>query len=401
MATNEPLACVLGDMDLVRPLGLGGIRCAVVAGPDAPVRFSRFTRDAIDLSTPSLASALIDRAGAEPEPPVLFYESDESLRFVSDNRGQLAHAYRFLMPDAELVEDLLDKSRFRLLAKRLDLPVPPSLALRPAAGSGPEDVALDFPVIVKPLPYRDERWERINDFAEEARSGRPKALRALSAKVLPADSPEALGRLWPRLAQADTQFLFQELIPGPETRIESYHVYVDGEGNFAAEFTGRKIRTYPPRFGITTALTTTDDSSVLSLGRELVRRLDFRGAAKFDFKRGPDGRLHLLEINPRFTLWGHAGAAAGVNLPAVAYAERAGMPLSQPSRARAGVSWCRPRRDAAAAKALGVPFRRWLGWALRCDVNSSFARDDPFPFLSTKVSPRLVERARASLSFAP
>ena len=46
------------------------------------------------------------------------------------------------------------------------------------------------------------------------------------------------------------EVLAQELIPGPETCIESYHVYVDGEGEVVGQFTGKKIRTYPERFGM-------------------------------------------------------------------------------------------------------------------------------------------------------
>ena len=43
----------------------------------------------------------------------------------------------------------------------------------------------------------------------------------------------------------DTDFVLQEAIPGPESLIESHHVYVDAQGEVAGEFTGRKIRTYP------------------------------------------------------------------------------------------------------------------------------------------------------------
>jgi len=120
--------------------------------------------------------------------------------------------------------------------------------------------------------------------------------------------------------------LAQELVPGPETRIESYHVYVDRSGTIAGEFTGRKIRTLPATCGHSTALEISDAADVRAEGRALAEKLDLRGVAKFDFKRGPDGRLHLLEINPRFNLWHHLGAAAGVNLPAMVYADLTGLP---------------------------------------------------------------------------
>src|SRR4051794_37832646 len=40
---HVPIACVMGGMDLVRPLGRVGVRCAVVARPGSPALYSRFT----------------------------------------------------------------------------------------------------------------------------------------------------------------------------------------------------------------------------------------------------------------------------------------------------------------------------------------------------------------------
>lgn len=186
--------------------------------------------------------------------------------------------------------------------------------------------------------------------------------------------------MWPSLAAGGMDLVAQELIPGPENRIESYHVYVDRGGGIAGEFTGRKIRTYPASCGHSTALEITDAADVTELGRGLIERLDLRGVAKFDFKRGPDGRLHLLEVNPRFNLWHHLGAVAGVNLPALVYADLAGLPRPAVARPRAGTRWC-SIRDLAAARAAGIPLTTWLPWALGCEAKSAIAWDDPMPFL--------------------
>ena len=43
VSPGQPLACVLGTMDLVRPLGLAGVRCAVVTEVNNSLRYSRFT----------------------------------------------------------------------------------------------------------------------------------------------------------------------------------------------------------------------------------------------------------------------------------------------------------------------------------------------------------------------
>jgi D-aspartate ligase len=379
----RPPACVLGDIDLVRTLGLSGIPSIVVAPPGAPARCSRHTRGTLPWADAwerpdEVVETLLRFSEAAPEPPVLFYQDDAALLLISRHRDRLRHAFRFVIPEAELVEQLVDKSRFQALATRLRLPVPAARAFQPSTdpAASPESLGLGFPIILKPLTRLPSRWEPV--------AGAGKAVRV--------DSLDALRAIWPRLAGAKLSVLAQELIPGPEHRIESYHVYVDADGEIVGEFTGRKIRTWPVAFGDSTAVEITDTADVAALGRELVRRLDLRGVAKFDFKRGPDGLLYLLEVNPRFNLWHHVGARAGVNLPALVYRDLTGEPRLPVARARAGTRWCKPWKDVLAARTAGTPLWRWLPWWVGCDAQSGFAWDDPWPLaragLSRLATPR-------------
>jgi predicted ATP-grasp superfamily ATP-dependent carboligase len=360
------LACVLGGMDLVRPLGLAGIRSAVVSAPDGLAQHSRFVRavipwrdEEIAEGAEGLVDGLLRFAASQKTKPILFYDQDASLLFVSRNRERLRQGFHLLVPDAVLVEDLVDKGRFQSLAERLKLPVPPARLLS-ASAALPADLGLRFPVVVKPL-WRCRCW-------------------AEDAKVVQVDSMPALRAAWPRLASQCADLLVQEMVAGPESCIESYHVYVDRQGLIAGGFTGRKIRTFPISHGHSTALVLTAAEDVAALGRSLVGRLGLRGLAKFDFKRDPDGRLHLLEVNPRFTLWHHLGALGGVNLPALVYADLTGSPRPAASLRRTDVRWCRLLGDWRAARASGLSLAAWLPFALGCEA-SLLSWDDPMPLL--------------------
>src|SRR5207237_9787086 len=89
----------------------------------------------------------------------------------------------------------------------------------------PVGPGLRFPVGLKPLTRRPESWDPV----------------AGGAKALRVDTPPELAALWPRLAAAGLRLLAQELVPGAEQRIESYHAYVRPGGEVVGEFTGRKI----------------------------------------------------------------------------------------------------------------------------------------------------------------
>lgn len=370
---------MLGDTDLLRALALAGVPCAVAAAPGTPARYSRLARVVLDWTDaweqPDALVSLLERfAAAEPEPPVLFYEEDQDVLLISRQRERLRRHFRFVVPASALVEDLVDKSRFQVLAERLGLPVPPGRMLDPCTQPAPLD--LDFPLALKPRVRRGALWPSI----------------AGAAKALRVDTRAGLLELWPRLAAAGLVVLVQQLIPGPETQVESYHVYVDEDGDTVGEFTGRKLRTWPPAYGHSTALVISDAPDVAALGRDVVARLGLHGVAKLDFKRASDGRLFLLEVNPRFNLWHHVGARAGVNLPALVYADLVGEPRPHTVAARAGVRWCQPWLDVRAARQAGVSWLAWLWWTLGCEAKRTVAWDDPLPLVGA-----LLDRALAGL----
>ena len=371
---TRPPACVLGDIDLVRALGLARIPSTVLAPPGSPVRYSRHTRAVFPWHNAwekpeQLVDALVRFGQAQPEPPVLFYQEDRTLLLVSRYREQLREGFRFVVPDAELVEQLVDKSRFQQLAARLDLPVPAARLITPGDPPPSDDFGIPFPIILKPVVRIPVRWEPL------AGPGKATSINSLSD----------LRDLWPRITAANLPILAQELVPGDETRIESYHAYVDERGAVVGEFAGRKIRTWPLSYGDSTALETSDAVDVFALGRTLVKKLKFTGVVKFDFKRGPDGRLRLLEANPRFNLWHHLGAVAGVNLPALVYGDLIGAARPMMGPVSAGVRWCKPWKDMSAARAAGMPLAEWIPWVFRCEAKSGLAWDDPLPLIGASV----------------
>lgn len=371
MGRRRHLACVLGGMDLVRPLAMAGVRSWVMARRGQPMRYSRFVDGVIEYVDPWEASdefveRLLSFADRQSHQPILYYENDGYLAAISNGRKELHDAFRFVIPSKDLVDDLVDKWRFDKLVRRLDLPTPRSWVIRDSDDI--ERLSLSLPIIVKPLTRydRDNGWVRVGG----------------SAKAISISSTRAIQELGQKIETVGIALVAQELITGPESQIESYHVYARQPGEVVAGFTGRKIRTWPLEYGHSTALVTTDAPDVEQLGRDLVQRLRLSGVAKLDFKRSVDGRLHLLEINPRFTLWNHLGAVAGVNIPALVYDDLTGDSWRHPiRRARAGVSWCDIPKDFRAARAASVGLASWATSVARSDIKTDLAFDDPMPYI--------------------
>jgi predicted ATP-grasp superfamily ATP-dependent carboligase len=370
------MAVVLGArvIEVVRALAMEDIPVGVVTPTGDPARWSRYARNVMtwDWMLPAerhdeaLADRLVRFAQQQADPPVLMYCSDQSMVFVSRHRHRLAEGFRFAVPDAGLVEAMEDKARFAALATANALPVPPTVVLDRCEPEPPDELLdLGLPMIVKPTA-RDRTWV---------------AAVGSSVKAVRIETKEQMLEFWPRLRELSKPAIAQESIPGPETAVVSYHVYIDDRGEIAGEFTGCKIRTIPAEYGHTSSLTITDDPDVVQLGRKVCRALHLRGVAKIDFKYGPDGRLHLFEINARLTLWAHPGARAGVNLPAIMYADLTGRPRPAAGRTRTHVDWVHPK-DVLAARAHGVSMPQWLSWLWRTrPVTGVWKWDDPGPLL--------------------
>lgn len=378
------LACVLGDIDLVAALGRGGVKSVVVVPRSDPAGFSRYAVERLEPADhwrqpERLVDQLVAWAVRQTLPPVLYYQTDGDLLLVSRHRERLSSAFRFVVADAGLVETLVDKVKFAELARRLGLPVPPSRWLR--AGDPPDVTDLEFPLILKPVLRRDL------------------AGMSISGKAVRVDTPHALRQLWPRMAAAGIDMLAQQAIPGPESRIESYHAYLDQRGAVVAEFTGVKLRTQPLEYGQTTALRITQTEDVRQAGRDVAARLGLSGVVKVDLKRDPEGRLHLLEVNPRFTLWNHPGAVAGVNLPLLVHADLVGLPRRPVDDARAGVTWCHPAADRHVAAALGMTRLEWFAFVAGSDTRYAADLRDPLPFARGVAWPAV--RRRLARVWAP
>ena len=136
---------------------MGGIGCAVVTQPGDAVLHSRYTNQALywedfENGGEALVEMLMRFGSAQPEPPVLYYQQDAQLLMVSRQRERLSKAFRFVVPDAELVEDFVDKARFQILAERLDLPVPRTRRIDLATGTPAIFAARPRP----PLPDRHQ-----------------------------------------------------------------------------------------------------------------------------------------------------------------------------------------------------------------------------------------------------
>jgi predicted ATP-grasp superfamily ATP-dependent carboligase len=146
-------------------------------------------------------------------------------------------------------------------------------------------------------------------------------------------------------------WLIQEIIPGPESAITLFGGYIARDGKPRQAFTGRKLRQYPSGFGSASLVTSQPCAETLDLTLAFLDRIGFQGICGAEYKRDPrDGRLKIIEINPRPTLWFQATHDAGRRIVEAAWRDMAGMPpLPEPAQ-RTDVRWRYLLKDLASAR---------------------------------------------------
>lgn len=83
------------------------------------------------------------------------------------------------------------------------------------------------------------------------------------------------------------------------------------------------------------------DEVLLAAARRLVAATRWRGPLEVEVMRGADGRLTLIEINPRFPAWVYLSVGVGQNLPETLVRLALGERVAEPPPAPAGILFIR------------------------------------------------------------
>jgi D-aspartate ligase len=372
---------LFGSLNVLRCFGAAGIPVMVVdSDAESLTLRSRYARAKQVIACPreepnKAVEDLVSVGKAFAERPMLAFDSDAMLLLVSRNREALGRYYRFLLPDPDMVEDLVGKLRFAALAERLNWPAPRSIVASPDVTA--EDIVrrIGLPCVLKPNSHIGRFLSQVLQHERD----RPH-------KVLRVDTVEELRRAYSRMQGYCDSFIVQEYVPGGDDSLYSFHACFDGNSRPLACFVGRKIRTYPKNTGFSTCLELVREPEVVRLGIEMMQGIKFVGPMKIDFKKDETRNCFLaLECNPRMNLWMYLGTACGINLPAMALADLAGQPVTPLMQYRTGVKWLSFGDDARAflreyRPAGDCTWAQWL-WSLRGrKVHDVFAWRDPWPW---------------------
>jgi len=377
-------------MPVIRSLGRAGVEVHAVGNASYdPAAHSRYTAAFIDIPARASVEGRWMEWLAERAPPgaVILPCADPGVEFVAGHRPALLELGFFPIEGSDEASlALLDKQRTSELAREMGIDVPASVPVDDLAELEAAAAGIKYPCALK--PRNAVLFQR--HFGE-------------GTKLIVAGDETDLREAFRGTRSAGLEMTVTEIVPGRDDRLASYCGYLDESGEPITDSTFRKIRQFPPRYGLSCYAVSDADREVRDLGLRFVRSLGLRGPFEVEFKRDPrDGRLKLIECNPRFTAL--QLLFCGTDVAMLAYSRAVGLPGPPRRPSPIGIHLWNPIEDTRAF----LYYRRVGEWTLASWLRSLMHRqhlhvlrwDDPMPTVRFHLQ-RLARLARRTLGRTP
>ncbi len=318
LGNRVPPAVIVGfetnGLGVARALSEAGIRSISLAGPDwSPVCASRSTSVvmASGWNEDAVVADLIAIGKRLPARAPLLITKDEPVLWISANRSVLDQYFEIRLPDPEVVHLLMDKIQFHALAAERGWPLPRTWRIKTREELDAVISEVVQPCILKPA---------VKNSTFRQRSPR---------KAFKLQSAADLLKTYDLVSAWEPDVIIQEWIEGGDDRIAFGLGYWNAESEGLAIFPGRKLRQWPPECG-NTALSGPAPAEwradVEKLTATIMGTVRHRGLGSVEYKVDFSGRLFIMEPTVGRTNYQNEVAVLnGVNLPAIAYYDGAGL----------------------------------------------------------------------------
>ena len=310
----------------------------------------------------------------------VFFTSDDFLVAFSRNRAILSDYFLFNLVSHSLLEQIINKYSQYELAKEAGIDLPATWLIRNISDIEKIPQNINFPCFIK--------GQEVNSWRTEIHG---------SIKGFPVKDFQELREKVSNIVSKNVPVILQEVIEGPDTNHFKYCSYTSLSGEILAEFTLQKIRQNPVHFGVGAVVESIHKPELIQIGRKLFSGIGFTGIGSAEFKYdNRDGRLKLIEINPRYWQQNYLSTACGMNFPYLNYLDLLHESVAGIKDFKKGVKWVNSYMDFDSFlkyRREGIlTFSEWRKSLKGEKVYHDFTWDDPVPvFYETGFGWKLVK----------
>jgi predicted ATP-grasp superfamily ATP-dependent carboligase len=252
---------------------------------------------------------------------------------VSRNRQRLEKWYQIVLPAPDVVELLINKTKFYAYALQEGLRIPQTYMLKSRSEAEQAAQELVFPCITKPA-YRSKEWDLNNE------------------KAYKSENASNFLALYDRCAKWSTELVIQEWVEGSDSTLYTVDSYFGDDFEPLVTFVSRKLRHWPPEMGEGCLGEECRNDIVLEEAIRLFKKVGLNGFGYLEMKHNSrTGEYLIIEPNVgRPTIRSATAEAGGVELLYTMYCDALGWDLPENRQQKYGnVKWVFLRRDLQSA----------------------------------------------------
>ena len=373
---DVPPVLLLGGMEnslsIVRSLGRRGIPVSVAAKEKCFASYSRFCHksyivpkglDAKQFWQDLLLSS--DTPGLSGS--VIFACNDEAVDFVTGYESVLEKRYMLEGQNKVLRSSMLNKQKTLELARSLGIPIPNFWEINTLENIVEVQNQVMFPALIKPL------------YSHIFQS-------YFHKKFFLAKNQSELSAYAKKLLDLNIKFMISEMVPGPDSLLSSFYTYLTPDGKELFWYTKRVIRRFPVNHGGATYHITDWLPETAALGEKFFKGIQYKGLGNIEFKFDKrDGKLKLIEVNPRFTAAQELLVKSGLDISYIIYSYLIGAEVPVFSIPKKNIRLWYPIKDYKAYRELRtsgeISFFQWIKSVAHRHAFPYFIKDDPLPAL--------------------
>lgn len=223
------------------------------------------------------------------ETPILYVTNDYVCQVVEQNRAFYEAHFDLCMASSYIIRSFIDKNLAAIEAEKHGLTVPKTREIHQNADIDDVCKSFDFPIIVKPVTFRDHSNAGFKTQVCETEQ----QLRAF---------------VKPHLTN-DINLQCQEFIKGEDKDCVFYQFYRDQNGNVIECMGEKTLQTD----GIMTIGTTKFDAELAMMCRSFLNSIDYKGIGGIEFKRY-GGKYYFIEMSTRTEGFLPVSDMAGVSI---------------------------------------------------------------------------------------
>ena len=256
---------------------------------------------------------MLELARAIGEKAVLIAASDIFVSAIGRHADVLRDHFIFSEKGAKLQASLASKETQYALAREFGMPSPRAADVHSATDLEAFCSEALFPVLLKPRHQRE--WQAL-----------PAANPLRLEKTVSARDRDELMRHYDLVRELVPEAVVQEEIVGPDSAKYCYLSVYATSGRRLGACVVHEMRAYPLLYGCATLVEPGVDEEIDSVCDRFLTALGYIGLCEIEVKRDArDGRVLLIEVNPRFSGTGDAAKYTGLETGFLHYMDLAGM----------------------------------------------------------------------------